>query len=361
LTAADGLAGATGDASPGCGGRGLLPSPSSWPAFWPRPAAVPRPRLKAAQSRSRQSAELAHTSCIRAHGVPNFPDPQPGGGYARSAINAIGGQNSSQLQSAQKALPRAGSRRRVRAHPGPDPAACPAGNGGIGLHAQARRAGHARSERAGPGNLSAWRAQPEPAAIPGRPEEMRLPQSPTRVKSACQGRNRRKSWTRTQPPAAGPVPPPGLKLVLARSWCHYTRHRYDPLRLAASAIPVRPARSCAQPPRPRATRTSAQEVSKCEALVHLWSGHRRTARRFQHRVQTWRHRNSAPRRTHPSYNFNSILKDVPCQFVPVTGLIDRAKGTAIARVEEMGTILVGWAPPPVVSPITWARPCACRL
>ncbi len=40
-------------------------------------------------------------------------------------------------------LPRAGSRRRVRAHPGPDPAACPAVEGGIGLHAQAWRAGHA--------------------------------------------------------------------------------------------------------------------------------------------------------------------------------------------------------------------------
>ncbi|HEY3034253.1 MAG TPA: hypothetical protein VGJ54_06300 [Streptosporangiaceae bacterium] len=58
---------------------------------------------KAAQSRSRQSAELAYSSCIRAHGVPEFPDPQPGGGYARSAINAIGGQNSPQLQSAEKA------------------------------------------------------------------------------------------------------------------------------------------------------------------------------------------------------------------------------------------------------------------
>lgn len=58
---------------------------------------------KAAQSQTRQSAELAYSSCIRAHGVPNFPDPQPGGGYRHSAISAIGGQNSPQLLSSQKA------------------------------------------------------------------------------------------------------------------------------------------------------------------------------------------------------------------------------------------------------------------
>lgn len=58
---------------------------------------------KAVRSRSVQSAELAYSSCIRAHGVPDFPDPQPGGGYARGAINAIGGQNSPRLLPAQKA------------------------------------------------------------------------------------------------------------------------------------------------------------------------------------------------------------------------------------------------------------------
>jgi hypothetical protein len=58
---------------------------------------------KAAQTGSRQGAELAYSSCIRAHGVPNFPDPQPGGGYPRSAISAIGGQNSPQLVAAQRA------------------------------------------------------------------------------------------------------------------------------------------------------------------------------------------------------------------------------------------------------------------
>jgi len=57
---------------------------------------------KAAQSRSGEGAELAYSACIRAHGVPNFPDPRAQGGYARSALNAIGGQNSPQLLSAQK-------------------------------------------------------------------------------------------------------------------------------------------------------------------------------------------------------------------------------------------------------------------
>jgi hypothetical protein len=48
---------------------------------------------------------------------------------------------------------------------------------------------------------------------------------------------------------------------------------------------------------------------------------------------------------------------VPGQFVPVTGLTERANGTEIASVEEIGTILVGWAPPPVVSAVsTISRP-----
>jgi hypothetical protein len=55
------------------------------------------------------------------------------------------------------------------------------------------------------------------------------------------------------------------------------------------------------------------------------------------------------------------MTPVPCQFVPVTGLIDRAIGTMIAMASPIGNPLVGWAPPPVVSPITSARPAACRV
>ena len=45
---------------------------------------------------------------------------------------------------------------------------------------------------------------------------------------------------------------------------------------------------------------------------------------------------------------------VPSHLVPVTGLTDRANGTEIAMVQEIGTVLAGWAPPPVVSPISSA-------
>ncbi len=44
---------------------------------------------------------LAFSACIRAHGVPDFPDPLPGGGYARDALSAIN-TKSPQFQAAQK-------------------------------------------------------------------------------------------------------------------------------------------------------------------------------------------------------------------------------------------------------------------
>ena len=56
----------------------------------------------AAHTRSQASELLPFSSCIRAHGVPSFPDPQPGGGFARSALNAID-VDSPQFQSAEKA------------------------------------------------------------------------------------------------------------------------------------------------------------------------------------------------------------------------------------------------------------------
>jgi hypothetical protein len=45
---------------------------------------------------------LAFSSCIRTHGVPDFPDPQPGGGFARSAMSSID-VNSPRFQAAEKA------------------------------------------------------------------------------------------------------------------------------------------------------------------------------------------------------------------------------------------------------------------
>ena len=54
------------------------------------------------QSGSQKSHLLAFSSCIRAHGIPNFPDPQPGGGYARSALDPIDEQ-SPQFRAAEKA------------------------------------------------------------------------------------------------------------------------------------------------------------------------------------------------------------------------------------------------------------------
>ena len=52
---------------------------------------------------------------------------------------------------------------------------------------------------------------------------------------------------------------------------------------------------------------------------------------------------------------------VPCQFVPVTGLTERANGMPMCTAALIGNGRVGWAPPPVVSPITSARPSACSV
>ena len=46
----------------------------------------------------------------------------------------------------------------------------------------------------------------------------------------------------------------------------------------------------------------------------------------------------------------------PVVSVPVTRLIDRADGIAMCTAALIGNPRVGWAPPPVVSPITTARP-----
>jgi len=57
----------------------------------------------------------------------------------------------------------------------------------------------------------------------------------------------------------------------------------------------------------------------------------------------------------------SGITPVPCQFVPVTGLIERANGIPMCTAALIGNGRVGCAPPPVVSPITCARPSACSV
>ena len=43
----------------------------------------------AGKAAARQQAEaIAFSDCMRAHGVPNFPDPSPGGGFDVSALGA---------------------------------------------------------------------------------------------------------------------------------------------------------------------------------------------------------------------------------------------------------------------------------
>lgn len=48
------------------------------------------------------TALLKLTGCMQSHAIPNFPDPSPGGGYSRGALNAVD-PNSPQYQAALKA------------------------------------------------------------------------------------------------------------------------------------------------------------------------------------------------------------------------------------------------------------------
>ena len=52
---------------------------------------------------------------------------------------------------------------------------------------------------------------------------------------------------------------------------------------------------------------------------------------------------------------------VACQFAPVTGFTERANGMPMHTAALIGYTRVGWAPPPVVSPIISARPSACSV
>jgi hypothetical protein len=59
--------------------------------------------------------------------------------------------------------------------------------------------------------------------------------------------------------------------------------------------------------------------------------------------------------------WTSGVTPAPSQFVFVVRLIDRAKGTPTLKWASTAWNIVGWAPPPVVSPITVTRWMACRL
>ena len=82
-----------------CGGSapsGVASVGSTTSSTLSSPADNSGPPISAATAK----AQLAYSECIRSHGVANFPDPQPGGGYAR--VSGLD-QNSAQFLSAQKA------------------------------------------------------------------------------------------------------------------------------------------------------------------------------------------------------------------------------------------------------------------
>lgn len=67
------------------------------------PGVAKAPSTTSATSRSSSQSssykgDLAYATCIRSHGVPNFPDPKPGGGF-----NITNNPNDPQLQGAQQA------------------------------------------------------------------------------------------------------------------------------------------------------------------------------------------------------------------------------------------------------------------
>jgi hypothetical protein len=83
---------------------GIDPHAAAFQAALQACKALPSPWQSAGQqlSTAQQQAWLSWARCIRAHGVPNFPDPRfPGGGAVQ--IPDEGGLNSSQLQSATTA------------------------------------------------------------------------------------------------------------------------------------------------------------------------------------------------------------------------------------------------------------------
>jgi len=116
------LAGATlasGVALAACGGttpsvptaKGTRPSRSSTPsASQPRPKAKIKSRTTTAGG-GLASQELAYAKCMRANGVPGFPDPNPGGGFAirvGSGVDPASAQYQSANAKCGKLLPGGG-------------------------------------------------------------------------------------------------------------------------------------------------------------------------------------------------------------------------------------------------------------
>jgi hypothetical protein len=86
-----------------CGG-GSASSPGSATSPGSRASSDPGTSASAAGSATYNKA-VAYAQCMRAHGVPNFPDPLPNGGFGLSPAVTGGtdGQVSPQYQSAEKA------------------------------------------------------------------------------------------------------------------------------------------------------------------------------------------------------------------------------------------------------------------
>jgi len=86
-----------------CGG-GSASSPGSATSPGSRASSDPGTSASAAGSATYNKA-VAYAQCMRAHGVPNFPDPLPNGGFGLSPAVTGGtdGQVSPQYQAAEKA------------------------------------------------------------------------------------------------------------------------------------------------------------------------------------------------------------------------------------------------------------------
>lgn len=91
----------------GGGKNGLDPnSPQFQTAMKACHSLVPAPKLSPQQTAAMQAHALKFSQCMRAHGVPNFPDPKFEGGGVRMSLHAGPGgidPRSSQFQAAQKA------------------------------------------------------------------------------------------------------------------------------------------------------------------------------------------------------------------------------------------------------------------
>jgi hypothetical protein len=91
------LVAACGGSGPASTGVAVLPSPSEGPAA--QGSASPSPA-----SSGRVAQAVAYAQCMRAHGVPRWPDPQSGGAFDKSAVTAQRlGVSDSQLQASETA------------------------------------------------------------------------------------------------------------------------------------------------------------------------------------------------------------------------------------------------------------------